>query len=148
MWHKDHTCCVARWYLLGHGQFSDFSGGPLRYDSSCRGAVNSSGEHMLPLHISESACDHLLDHPSPTFLKELAGDPAHRFLQHSAWGPASTEKTVRQELASTSGHARTGCPLTNSSLEVVMSAGLPCFLWGNRPDIPIELFSQSLLRFL
>lgn len=103
---------------------------------------------MLPLHISESACDHLLDHPSPTFLKELAGDPAHRFLQHSAWGPASTEKTVRQELASTSGHARTGCPLTNSSLEVVMSAGLPCFLWGNRPDIPIELFSQSLLRFL
>lgn len=53
MWHKDHTCCVARWYLLGHGQFSDFSGGPLRYDSSCRGAVNSSGEHMLPLHISE-----------------------------------------------------------------------------------------------
>lgn len=121
MWHKNHTCCVAPWYLLGHGQFPDFSGSPFRYDRSCHGAVNSSEEHVAPPHFRECLWtppgSSLTQNP---FLKELAGDPAHRFLQQSAWGPASMEKTVKQELASTRGRARTGCPLTNSSLEVVM----------------------------
>lgn len=47
-WHKDHTCTIACWYLLGHGQFPGYNGRLFRYKRSCyvRG-VNSSARILL-----------------------------------------------------------------------------------------------------
>lgn len=47
-WHKDHTCTIACWYLLGHRQFPGYNGRLFRYKRSCyvRG-VNSSARILL-----------------------------------------------------------------------------------------------------